>query len=1007
MKKTKFFLLKIIGFYKRHEYLRVFSFIWLISFLILGFFALGNGLALPINGDYSLQQLHFYVEGRNAFWTLITTGEFKMWSYQGFLGYNYFAANTFYYLTSPFSFPIYLLPPILVPQGIFIMMTIKLATAGLLMYILFKKFFKTRATTALIGACAYAFCGWGFFYLWFNHFHDVLAVLPLTLIGVEYCLQKRKGYFLGLALFICGLVNYFFLFTFVFSTLAYGIFRYFQCFRQNKGFNLNILFQAFVFSLLGVGACAFIIFPAFNIVGTLSRVEYSTSALTFLRFFFVNPVKTADGYLLGELKSLSAFFKGSNLNALLKFIFVFDKPNPTRYVFYPLVEFVFPEVGCWENLLFSSSYYDNTYSSLYITLPLLLLTWTRLFLAFKEKRPSHIIATILLCVSPFIPFFYLLFGGFSSVLYGRWLIVIVIFILVSTIPVIDRLTEIPRHYFDYALFITLVIQSVTIALAAKQGAFTADNLHIAYIFVIIIFTFVNYYILKEVFCKESFWINQKVGEIRVEKLLLIFVVLDILLTATVSVNVQGVQNYWNMYGGQNLLNEQRALVSSLNKEDPSFYRLFNSTADRNANNLALTLNYKGLGSFHSVNNSELTTFIQDWTRASYTYGNWSMGIDEKRYNLDSFLNVKYYLLKKDDLNVPLGFSLFKESEHFALYKNDYHCELGYSFDTAIANKNFHASEHFMREAFLNEVAVVQDADLPLVKESLGDDLKVVSHLFSDFKRVPLPNGGLKSKARESEEWVSLSSIYALKGALDPARQDKLYGPWKDRGLSGDQIKIEFPETNRIGKNAEEIGGYHLIVKLCYGPNVKISLYNNDELVSEDAHGINNYDHENDHKFARGFYLRKSVNKIVLELLGDANVSTFTKFGLALWEEPFTKYQARMTKRAAFPLQDIRHRNNSLDFTTNYPNKRLVVLSVPYDKGWNLKIDGEEQSLLKLDSGFLGFVAESGKHDYHLQYTTPNLIKGVKVSIVCIFAGFVLSAIIIVKEKKMKKKEEEN
>ena len=35
-------------------------------------------------------------------------------------------------------------------------------------------------------------------------------------------------------------------------------------------------------------------------------------------------------------------------------------------------------------------------------------------------------------------------------------------------------------------------------------------------------------------------------------------------------------------------------------------------------------------------------FVQ-WSRIGYSYSNWSMGVHEKRYNLDQFLNTKYYI----------------------------------------------------------------------------------------------------------------------------------------------------------------------------------------------------------------------------------------------------------------------------------------------------------------------------------------------------------------------------
>ena len=96
---------------------------------------------------------------------------------------------------------------------------------------------------------------------------------------------------------------------------------------------------------------------------------------------------------------------------------------------------------------------------------------------------------------------------------------------------------------------------------------------------------------------------------------------------------------------------EKKIVERLHQNDPSFFRMFNSMADRDDCNLAMFLGNNGIATFHSVYNFDTKDLI-DWSRISYSYGNWSMGVHEKRMNLDTLLGVKYYLLKKDDVNVP-------------------------------------------------------------------------------------------------------------------------------------------------------------------------------------------------------------------------------------------------------------------------------------------------------------------------------------------------------------------
>ncbi len=1044
MQKIRTILSKIGAFYKKHKYLRVFSIIWAITFFLFAFQAIPNGLTLPVSGDYCLQQLHFYVEGHDAFWNFFKTGEFQMWSYEGYLGYNYFAGNTFYYLTSPFSLPIYLLPVSLVPQGIFIMMTIKIACGGLFVYILLNKFFHLSDTASLTGAIAYGLCGWGLYYVWFNHFYDVLAVLPLTLLGVEYCVQKRKGWPLAIALLVCGLVNYYFLFTFVFTTMMYALFRYFQCFKKNKGHNLSIILQGLFYSCVGVGMCAFVIFPAIHIVTTVSRVSGSSLLMDFLKFFFVSPEKTADGFNFGALKSFKAFFSNDNFKNLLRYVFVYPGSASDREqkFIYIILETVFPATSSWENALFSNSGYDNYVSNLYISTPMLLLLWPTIKLNFRSKKFWKFFGTIWMIFMPFIPFYFYLFGGFSTVLYGRWLIFVVLIMIIATAPTIDKLKEMDRTDLIKSFIICLTLIGISVGAALHYERLSLDWYHIAGICILMVFQIVIFTIMYRIMPHDEIGILRK--KVPTKRIVLIMVAIDLIVCGNIALLGQGIQNYWELYGGQNLFREQRKIVNELQKEDPSFYRIFDSMADRNTNNLSLSLGYKGLGTFHSLYNTELDVFIQNWTRSSYTSGNWSMGIDEKRYNLDAFLNVKYYLLEKEDTNIPLGYSLYKETEHYKVYKNDHFVELGYAFDQAFCytqSNSGHStsfdvsnnmSDHFMYESALTDCAIVQATDKEEITSLMGSNLNFLDSYYTTYNRTYIQNNNLFYQPRERavEYPIGSTSIRTLgsdyirdifenqedvnynEGQANFRKEYgyKLYGPWPENSDlasdSGDKVIVRLSASNVIGPDAETCGGYHVICGINYGPNLKISFYHGDELVTSDDHGVNYYDHNGDHKFARGFYIRKSVDRIEIEALNDIEPSLLTKYGLSFFSEPYNAYLSRLQKLEQSPLENISHTNNTIDFTTNYSDKRFVVLSVPYDSGWKLTVNGVNTKYYKVDGGFIGLIANEGKNTYHLQYTSPGINKGLALSGICAFLFIGATVTIEIVFNKKKKKEED-
>ena len=65
-----------------------------------------------------------------------------------------------------------------------------------------------------------------------------------------------------------------------------------------------------------------------------------------------------------------------------------------------------------------------------------------------------------------------------------------------------------------------------------------------------------------------------------------------------------------------------------------------------------------------------------------------MGEHEKKANMDTFLNVKYFLTNENDTNIPFGYSEVELDKTYAnsnkkLYLNDNYIPLGFNFKNII------------------------------------------------------------------------------------------------------------------------------------------------------------------------------------------------------------------------------------------------------------------------------------------------------------------------------------
>lgn len=80
-------------------------------------------------------------------------------------------------------------------------------------------------------------------------------------------------------------------------------------------------------------------------------------------------------------------------------------------------------------------------------------------------------------------------------------------------------------------------------------------------------------------------------------------------------------------------------------------------------------------------------------------------------------------------------------------------------------------------------------------------------------------------------------------------------------------------------------------------------------------------------------------------------------------------------------------NTKIEGTINSTNEYNVLFtSIPYEKGWTLKVDGKKTNIIKLCSGFVGAKLESGNHKIELSYHTPGLFIGLVISMIGIISS---------------------
>ena len=108
-------------------------------------------------------------------------------------------------------------------------------------------------------------------------------------------------------------------------------------------------------------------------------------------------------------------------------------------------------------------------------------------------------------------------------------------------------------------------------------------------------------------------------------------------------------------------------------------------------------------------------------------------------------------------------------------------------------------------------------------------------------------------------------------------------------------------------------------------------------------------------------------------LGDANLYTFD---LKTFEKAINKLKANQ-------LTNVVIDGNCVSGEINSPKESTLFLSIPYEKGWNVYVNGKKQKYYEIADGFVGINLKEGKQKIEMKFYPPGLLVGGIITILSI------------------------
>ena len=232
--------------------------------------------AFVIGPDMRSQVRPIFVEFKRLIKNLLTTGTLPFWSWNVFLGNNFWSAKSFLFLGDIYSYIM-----ILLKNHFYINVMIITFLKFIISAISFYLYGRTREwkhKTLLIGSLLFAFSSWAMKTVEFPVFLSFYSFIPLYFASVELFLKKRKLYLFTIMTSMMLVTNYYLFFSLSMFTAVYYLFRYYE---KNKNFKLVFKNIAIIvaYYLVGVLIASVLIVPAFLFITENSRVFNSELSL--------------------------------------------------------------------------------------------------------------------------------------------------------------------------------------------------------------------------------------------------------------------------------------------------------------------------------------------------------------------------------------------------------------------------------------------------------------------------------------------------------------------------------------------------------------------------------------------------------------------------------------------------------------------------------------------------------------------------------------------------------
>lgn len=365
---------------------------------------------------------------------------------------------------------------------------------------------------------------------------------------------------------------------------------------------------------------------------------------------------------------------------------------------------------------------------------------------------------------------------------------------------------------------------------------------------------------------------------------------------------------------RDFINSVTPVIQRIKEEDQSFYRT-EKTFQRGLND-ALQFSYNGLTHYSSTTNRKVFDLLTRLGFAHYHY--WTRYGLGSTAAIDSLLGVKYIITHQKP--ITKNFDLFFSDHEYAVYRNPTALPLGFSVSDQVKNCRIPSGIDLFE---------VQNH----IFHCLTDDDS--ANLFTIPQTIRYSQNGKDEKIDQSGKIADNSG--------DPAES---YAEWIITVERTDPLYVHIP-------NAPDVTSVY-------------EVYLNDQFLIRNESVIESG------ILPLGKFSPGEIIKLRLKWLGPQFSLKDTLFRYE--NQSVLEYYAAALNQNPASLEKLS--SSHLKGSFSIPDKHHVLfLSIPFERDWQIFVDGEKVSPIEVMDGMISINAEPGLHTLEMNYIPTGLIAG--------------------------------